>query len=442
MSAENIPWKTRDTDLVPADVYLLEYDKRGTLTSPRSMAALVEAAEAATDVVLFAHGWNNEFASATARFDRFFRRLDRVLRSQGRPAGRPFRPVYVGVVWPSTALVMPWERGPDIAGGAGADDVDDDLAALEDDLTAEQVAELRQILGATTPGPDDLRRAAAILATLPAGTLDDEPGDEPGEDPVARPAPLDADELIALWVDARDQLAPAPTKAGGIIDDDAAVTRPDVAGFNPLGLLREGIRLATVRQMKDRAGKVGAAGVARAVRQLVATPARVHLVGHSYGCRVALSAVAAGGAPSRDVDSVLLLQPALNALAFAKDVDGRPGGYRRALDRVRLPIVTTRSKHDMPLTKVFHLGLRRRSDLGEAEIAGGPSKFAALGGVGPRDLAAGELVSITMPGVGGPYPLEGAHRVVGVDGTAYIPSHGDVESDQTAWALLSQIREP
>lgn len=434
MSVQNIPWKTRDTDLVPADVYLLEYDKKGVLTSPRSMDALLEAAEAATDVVLFAHGWNNDFSSATARFDRFYRRLDRVLRSQGRPAGRPFRPVYVGVVWPSTALVMPWERGPDIAGGPGPDDVDDDLAALEDALTAEQVAELRQILAATTPGPDDLRRAAAILATLPDGDLDD--------DPATPPDPLDADELIALWVDARDQLTPAPTRPGGIIDDDAAVTRPDVAGFNPLELLREGIRLATVRQMKDRAGRVGAAGVARAVRQLVATPARVHLVGHSYGCRVVLSAVAAGGAPPRDVDSVLLLQPALNALAFAQDVDGRPGGYRRALDRVRLPIVTTRSKHDMPLTRVFHLGLRRRSDLGEAEIAGGPSRFAALGGVGPQDLGTGELVNITMPDVGGPYPLRGAHRVVAVDGTAYIPSHGDVESDQTAWALLSQIREP
>lgn len=109
--------------------------------------------------------------------------------------------------------------------------------------------------------------------------------------------------------------------------------------------------------------------------------------------------------------------------------------------RVRLPIVTTRSRHDVPLTKVFHLALRRRSDLGEAAIAGGVSRYAALGGFGPQGTGPGELVRLPMPDVGGPYPLTGTHRLVEVDGTAFIPGHGDVESDQTAWALLCQIEQ-
>ena len=76
--------------------------------------------------------------------------------------------------------------------------------------------------------------------------------------------------------------------------------------------------------------------------------------------KVVLSALCNGPAPSRKVDSVLLLQPALSCYAFTADLDGKPGGYRPAFDRVRLPIITTYSGHDEPLTKVFHLAVRRQ----------------------------------------------------------------------------------
>jgi hypothetical protein len=65
----------------------------------------------------------------------------------------------------------------------------------------------------------------------------------------------------------------------------------------------------------------------------------------------------------------------------------RPGGYRRALDRVFRPILCTFSQHDAPLHRFFHLILRRDKDLGEMKIAAAgepPSRFAALGGYGPR----------------------------------------------------------
>lgn len=251
MSAETIPWKTRDADLVPGPVYLLRFDKDGRLTSPRSLEALLRAARDATDVVLFSHGWNNDFAAATSRYDRFFGHLDDVVRRQGPPR-RPWRPVHVGVIWPSTALVMPDERGPDIAGGTG-DDLDAELAVLADDLGADQVAELRALLADPGPGEDGAARAAQILATLPT---DDETG--------ADDAPVDGAELLEVWRDTRQTLAPAPpARRGGIIDDETELAGPDVAGLDPFALLRDGIRLTTVRLMKDRGGRVGARGSAR-----------------------------------------------------------------------------------------------------------------------------------------------------------------------------------
>ncbi|MFD6176238.1 MULTISPECIES: hypothetical protein [unclassified Isoptericola] len=458
--AENVPWQVRQTPTGPVPVYILQFDSAGRLTSPRSLDALVHDAADATDVVLVSHGWNNDWAAATSRYDRFFDRLDDVVRSQGPPRDRPYRPVYAGVHWPSTALVMPWERGPDIAGGGDglAGELAPELAALDDDLGPEQSAELRAVLADPGAGESGCMRAAEILASLPRdGDGDDDAagGDtatDTDDDNDNDQVPADGAELLALWADARRRLAPAAVKPGGIIDEGAGqvAAGPQAAGLlNPLELLRGGVRLATVRQMKDRAGRVGSAGVADAVRRLSdSSGARLHLVGHSYGCRVMLSAVAHGTAPSRDVDSVLLLQPALSAWAFAPDVGGHPGGYRVALDRVRLPVLSTFSAHDMPLTRVFHLAMRRASDLGEAEIAGRPpSRFAALGGFGPQGLGAEATTLAPMPDVGGRYPFGAGyagppHEIVGVDGTWCIPGHGEVESVQTAWALLSQVRAP
>jgi len=166
--------------------------------------------------------------------------------------------------------------------------------------------------------------------------------------------------------------------------------------------------------------------------------ARISLVGHSYGAKVVLSALCNGPAPSRPVDSVLLLQPALSCYAFTASLDGHVGGYRPALDRVREPIVTTYSRNDIPLTRFFHLAVRRKSDLAEARIAGQPpSKFAALGGFGPQGV---DAEWIDMPAEGKPYPLAADRRVIAVDGTRFISGHGAVETPETAWTLLSQVR--
>jgi hypothetical protein len=152
-----------------------------------------------------------------------------------------------------------------------------------------------------------------------------------------------------------------------------------------------------------------------------------------------LSAICAPDELTRPVDSLLLLQPAVSYLSLSAKVPGttRAGGYRAALDpkRVVPPILSTYSRKDFPLHRTFHLSLRRESDLGEAQIAGAgdpPSKYAALGGYGPR--GAGERL-IDLPRSGDDYTLNAA-RVIGLDGSAnLINSHGDVHSPHTAWAM-------
>jgi hypothetical protein len=435
----DIPWKTfprHDGGQTP--LFIVQFDEHGSCTSPLAREAAVQASRDSTDVFLFSHGWNNDWAAATDRYDRFIDAFIEVRSARWDPPTRPFRPVLIGVFWPSAALVAPWEHGPDIAA------MDPEVARVRELIAPDKRERFDQLLDAPDLDAEELRELAGILApVLPDGS----------EERGATAAPATADDLPDIWLaieSASGDSGSPPVPAGGFIPDDGpAPAGPAAAGFNPFDLVRKAIRLATVLQMKDRAGRVGGTGVADLLRELAKKteplPAgadgegpRIHLVGHSYGAKVVLSALCNGPAPERVVDSVLLLEPALSCYAFTDNLEGHAGGYRSAFERTRQPIISTFSDHDEPLTKFFHLAVRRSSDLAEARIAGAPpSKFAALGGFGPQGVPAEELSP--MPDVGQAYPLATPHRIIGVDGSAYISNHGAVENAQTAWALLNQV---
>lgn len=435
MAQHDIPWKTLDTDLGPVPFYVIQFDKDGVCTSPDALKELLEVSATKSDVFVFSHGWNNDWAAATSRYDRFIEHFTDVRLAHWAPPDREFKPVLVGVFWPSTALVMPSERGPDIA---GVDPMAEDLAVLDESLTPERQQEVRELVTAVAAGGPGLKELAGIVAST-LGEGEDERGQ-------AQPA-VSGEDLVEVWTEAFPEAAREPGEAGGFIEEGGVEPgEAEAALFNPLDLVRKVLRLATVQQMKDRAGRVGGNGVAAMLRELGREPEpgsesrpRVHLVGHSYGAKVVLSALCNGPGPERKVDSILLLQPALSAYAFTDSFKGQRGGYRDALDRVRLPIIATRSAHDSPLTKFFHLAVRRKSDLAEAQIAGAVSDFAALGGYGPQGVVGG-VEDLAMPDVGEAYPLSTTRRIIAVDGTKFISSHGDVESDQTAWALLCQVK--
>ncbi|WP_433202257.1 hypothetical protein ACQP00_32015 [Dactylosporangium sp. CS-047395] len=420
---------------------VVPFDEHGNCTGPAARDEAVARAAEATDVFLFSHGWNNDWAAATGRYREFIARYGEA-RQTGWPApDRPYRPLAIGVFWPSTALVAPWERAPDIAASVARDaQRSDELLALgaalapadagrlyelldRGRLTAAEAAEVAHLLAPALDGPADELRAAGTSAE-------------------------DAEELVKAW--GRMDNPAASSEAGEDIPDDDEPepgAAPAVAGglgwLDPRGI----IRAATVLLMKDRAGRVGAAGVAPLLEALCRAPGnpRVHLIGHSYGAKVLLSALCTAPADTPPVDSVLLLQPAVSAWCFAgaghvPGSDG-PGGYHAAPERSREPIVTTFSRHDVPLTRLFHWAVRRASDLGEVSIAAGPpSRYAALGGFGPqgRDDDVRVLDPVQPPQV---YPLgPDQRRIIAVRADTVIGGHGAVTNPATAWMLLSQVR--
>lgn len=98
-----------------APFYIVPFDKDGICTGPLTQANVFKAIERdkPTDVFLFSHGWNNDWSAATGRYDGFISGFADLRAAH--PLGREFRPVSVGVTWPGTVLVAPWEEAPDIA---------------------------------------------------------------------------------------------------------------------------------------------------------------------------------------------------------------------------------------------------------------------------------------------------------------------------------------
>lgn len=425
--------------------YMIPFDKDGRCLGPKTRAHLVEAAAQGgfTHVFLFSHGWNNDWPTATQRYEGFFEVFGRVRREEGLAGD--YRPLLVGISWPSTALVLPWEKGPKMAvlsGGTAeeaAGEALEEIAEVATLVPPHQRERFYELASAERLNEAELTDLAGILAPVLAQGSDEEGG---GVAP-------SAEALLDAW----RALPKGPAAAGGEDEEDGDFGMVGGGGAAPEAAAlslpdpRGAIRAFTVWQMKDRAGRVGAAGVGPLLHDLVgaAPAARFHLLGHSYGAKVVLSALAAQPIlAAGSIESVLLLQPAINGWAFAADVagEGFPGGYRKVLPIVRQPIFTTFSRHDVPLTKVFHLAVRRSKDLGEVQLAAGaPSRFAALGGFGPQGGAAPEFQEVTMPARGGAYPTPppGA-EVVGLAAHDRIDGHGGVVNEATAWALLTQVR--
>jgi hypothetical protein len=436
----------RLSDRTEIPFYIIPFDKQGRCEGPETRKHLLDNARAQgyTDVFFFSHGWNNDWTAATKRYEDFIQGYMNMRQKNALLVPAGYKPLLVGIFWPSTALVFTADEvGPDIAAG--------DPAAI-DQAVAEERQQVREVAEAL-PADADVERfyelaqkdalseeealeLASILAPLYRGGTDELETGGGGFSP---------EEILATWKAAAPEAQDFgdPTDFGTVA---GAAAGPQAAGFGDvLRSLdpRQAIRLFTVWQMKDRAGVVGDRGVGPLLRDLLAATAekqaRFHLIGHSYGAKVVLSAVATAALP-RKVESILLLQPAVSHLCFAEKVPAtdQPGGYRPVLERVNKPVLSTFSEHDFPLTRVFHLAVRRAGDLGEAQIAADgepPSKYAALGGFGPRKSGEKLVDVLDRPQK---YDLPaGGPRVYGIRATRTIAGHGEVSNESTWWALYN-----
>jgi hypothetical protein len=428
-------------------LYILQFSKAGAATSPATTAQLLDELGAGkyTHVYLISHGWNNNFGDAVALYRDFFK-LFLELRAKYSPApDGAYRPVFIGLHWPSIILLLPWEKGPRFAAGSsGADAAFDSLQRvielIAEHVEPRSVGRFYELTAKDRLGESEARELAGILGPIYQANALDAEGD--------RMAEVGIDGIIASWMSLPDDGAPQTAPDYGA-HGRAQKRSTEVRAASAADLLdpRNAVRVTTVLMMKDRSGLVGRFGLMPLLQQLIPVAGNVpiRIIGHSYGARVLMTALSSPDLDSMRVGSALLLQPAVNQYCFAASVPGLglgvPGGFVPALGRVGLPVYSTFSAQDGPLQTFFHFAARRSEDKGEIRFASaGPSEFSALGGYGPDGIVPREAAKeVPIHSDGDRYEYGKDMKVLALDGSGGpIQGHGDVRTKYTCWALLDQ----
>ncbi len=388
-----------------------------------------------TDLLVFAHGWNNDRGQARGVYRRFFEQVPAVL-----PGAAPEGIGFAGVIWPSKRWAdepIPGTSGPAAALADAAGPVAD--RALVEDLkdvfpAPHQRQALDELAGLLTERPDDpaeLRRFQSLMAKLADG-------------PDARAAGEDQGELAMLADDARavfGRFARAVPAAG----EGGAAGLGDAFGRLWDGA-KEALRQLTYFEMKKRAGVVGQRGLGPLIGRLAAAVPllRVHLIGHSFGARLmafTLAGLPDPGAGASPVKSLLLVQGAFSHFAFADALPadpGRGGALKGMAGRVDGPLAASFSVHDLAVGKLYPLASMTSHD-DAAGVEDVLFRWGAMGHDGAQGVQAAEH---PIGPVGQPYQL--AHgRFTNLSGNSVITrggppagAHSDIFHPELVWAAV------
>ena len=433
----------------------LEFDGDGNATSTAldTLQQHIGAAQV-TDVVLMAHGFRNSEQEARGLYEEFLTNFRTHLGRDELKAKLSPRVFAVGgVLWPSKKF----DEGPEqVEGGVqGLSNASDDMQATRAELERIRDEDARP---AQRPRVD---QALLLLDQLEHSTSNQ-------------------DEFVALMLDLIDETESDPTeglaevkaqsgsellnKLGSPIilptrrdDGDGSVLSLQDAGGGatdgkPLfigglvktlaGKVGQFLNMTTWYTMKNRAGVVGAGGVASAVRKLKqAHPAvRVHLVGHSLGGRcMAACAKALCVAPKVQPDSLSLLEAAFSHYGLSdNNGHGTPGFFRDVIAQqiVKGPFISTYSYQDTVVGTAYAISSRLAGDNVKA-VGDKDDQYGGIGRNGTQKTA--ESTNQPLREVGGQYDITLA-RVNNLDGSGGgIKNHGDVRNPRVTYAFACAV---
>jgi len=448
--------------------YLVSFDENGierpeadgTLLSDAIRKRLADPGEKITDVFFASHGWKGDVPAAIEQHDKW---MGEMVRSPDRDvmlkAHPEFKALNIGLHWPS----LPFgDEDLPTAGPAkvlGADtDVDEEVDRFASVLadTPKARAAIRTILeanardtGSRAELPDAVRLAyRTVFSEAKLGGKGDDAGAPPGDD---HPG-LDAEKMYEATRNAEsDAASAAQRKAGEVVLGGGGF-------FDKLkGLLVSPLQQASFWKMKKRARVVGEGGIHALLESLMRTGGErvhFHLMGHSFGCIVVSAAVAGPpGKPMlpRGVDTLFLVQGALSLWSFCADIPfakGTAGYFRRIIDKglVRGPIITTRSKFDNAVGKLYPpaADLANEVILAAVELP----KYGGIGTWGAQGLGSAATDLVMQPATQS-YTFE-AKRVYNLEASAIIKdgggfsgAHSDIAHPEVAhvlWQAIAQSR--
>lgn len=417
----------------------VDFTKSGTVADEqqvRDAIAMLREQEVA-NVLILAHGWNNDISAAERMYQRLNDRLATLVPSTDSP-----RLAIIGVRWPS----IRWADDDQIAGGGVAIEEPAQLlesairGAVDDEDTVPGLLDSASRLD-TPEGRRSFVEQLRAMAPRDVGTPDED----------ALPQGLVDGDVDALFLAVQDVVAEAdggvrPDKmagdAGPGVAPDLLDTGGDTYGAGLFGvdwgdLARNLLNTFTYYTMKARASDVGARGVARMVDQINGElpDISVHLAGHSFGARVVAAAATAATSP---IASLTLLQGAFSHHGFTENYagTGKDGAFVDAIGSGRIsgPIAVTHTHNDRAVHTAYAIASRLARQTGAA-IGDATDLY---GGIGSNGSVGSGAIPLTLQGPGGHYDFA-AGQIHNLQADEFVADHGDVTNAAVANALAQAM---
>lgn len=441
------------------DFFRLVFDTDGALETAAELDALTQkvAGRSASDILFIAHGFRNDEQDATRLYTNFLQTFRAHLSRPEFQASLGRRRFAIGgVFWPSQAFPESFETNPN---DGRVQAVDPEATELAD--AQRRLHELRDRY-ATPAGRPKIDRALALLPSVHGSTaaqdefvalvlsLLDGTDDDPTEGGRRIRAQSGSDLLDKLGAPV---ILPTHTgdEDGGVgtgapLDSGGDGGVQGLGGFvhSVFGQVGQLLNFTTWYLMKNRAGVVGAAGVADAVRAVKAAQpaAKLHLVGHSLGGRLmAGCAKALCTPPAVQPDSLILLEAAFSHYGFSPDNGRGTAGFFRdvvAKQVVKGPMIATYSVQDTVVGYAYAIASRLAGDNAKA-IGDAHDEFGGVGRNGTQKTT--EAVRDVLHTVGAAYQFT-CGVVNNLDGSGgLIKDHGDVTNTTVAYAVASAVSQ-
>jgi hypothetical protein len=445
----------------------VQFTKDGDVFMPAEVDALLSgvaaAANAPTDLFLMCHGWNNSIEDAT----NLYAGLAAVIKPQidANPALKGRRFAICGVLWPSKKF----EDADLIPSGAAS--LND--AVNVDDLK-EKVRDLSSLYTAQAwPSADPATPAAFQQIEDLMETVEDDPAAQKqavdllrGLMPQQAASKDDASDTFfevssqslinKLTRSLNPPAIPAGTGAASLdpFSDGTVSGLGGAAGFRDvLGGIKAGfqhlLNYTTYYLMKARAGTVGEKGVEPLIEKIrgARPDLRIHMIGHSFGCRLVSAAVNGLPDAAKFPDIILLLQGAFSHNGFAQkdENDDVPrGAFRDVIEKqmVRGPILITHTRNDKAVGIAYPIA-SRINDVVAAALGDANDKFGGLGSNGTQtQTTTPEGVAGTLLVVGSGYPFAAkvaASTPYNLKADDFIKGHSDIVHPEVGFALAVAI---
>ena len=439
----------------------LHFDADGVLLDAPSFQELKTAG--ATDAVFIAHGFRNDENDATGLYDRFLTTFRSHLNGGAFPGVASRKLVVAGVYWPS----KPFKESFTSAGSVQA--VDSETA--EKEAVKAQLEDLKATVARAAQKPK-LDNAIALLDQV-SGSRDaqdrfvdqvlslldgSDPDPTEGADRIrATDGSVLLDKLKMPIILASATSPPGTSQdEGGTLAIDATamdlgqtgVTESVDSTFGSVfGRIGQFLNLTTWYVMKNRAGVVGAGGVAQAVRDLktAASGVKIHLVGHSLG-GLLMAACAKSLAQTKtqtktNPESLTLLEAAFSHYGFSpNNGKGEVGFFRAVIDKqvVTGPLIATFSAQDTVVGTIYAVASRLAGQDVEA-LGDANDPYGGIGRNGAQKTP--EALSGPLHAVGAAYKFP-TSKINCLDGSGgLIKNHGDVTNPYVTFAFASAVSE-